>query len=702
MLLYGSTLPETPTFAPSVAGLDAADQAATRLWDATRELQLYRDNTNAEDTALGEAYERRNRAIFEATGVQLKNPRRDFGTAELQEGARLLDSGGDAFAPISRAEQEWTAEVQRLARERPEFASVINAGRPITEDAFAIARGAEQSFEQAAGDPSLGGARRVGNLLGGGIAGMLRDPLQVATLFVGGGISGPARTVAGKILQTMFSEAIVNGGVEAGVQAASQDWRRSAGVENGLQPALQQVGLAALFGGGFGGLLQGGAEVFRLLGKAPPQEALARAAAGNPQAGDMEAIASALEIELAPEMARIADLAAEQSALDRAAFGPPPAGLDEAAAEALAATTLRQAENPPDLRPDLQERAEAVDRIVADGFQVGRRPRRPQSLLEFLSANGGLKDDAGELASLDAGKWRKSGYRKLLQENGRSLDMAREAAEEAGYLGRGGEVQTTSVADLLDAIGEELGGQPRFSREDGQAFVDIEAYETALRGREAYRRIVEQVDAAVDTLGVEGRIDDALLIRAAELVDDETDPVAALERALEEDYRSYADALDESGEGFSGEPEFDAPFFDLPADAGARSRPGGNAGTARANGPAGGRRADEADGDQFPRAGDDQGSQGFEPLRPLNATPEPASTEALEVAELALVEARGSTSSPRGETADEAGGEVTDMWDAMPAARNADGTVAHVTHSELIEDAERDGFLGDLIASCKD
>ncbi|MCW5697926.1 MAG: hypothetical protein KIS96_14495 [Bauldia sp.] len=43
-----------------------------------------------------------------------------------------------------------------------------------------------------------------------------------------------------------------------------------------------------------------------------------------------------------------------------------------------------------------------------------------------------------------------------------------------------------------------------------------------------------------------------------------------------------------------------------------------------------------------------------------------------------------------------------DLWDMLPAGTEADGQARHVTHADMLDDAERDGFFADLIKSCKD
>jgi hypothetical protein len=89
---------------------------------------------------------------------------------------------------------------------------------------------------------------------------------------------------------------------------------------------------------------------------------------------------------------------------------------------------------------------------------------KAQSLLEFLASKGGLGPDA-EIEAIGGHSHTVNvegvGRRKLVRQGGWPLDYAREAAEEAGYL-RGNHNGTSTVNDLLDAIGAEVRGQKRF------------------------------------------------------------------------------------------------------------------------------------------------------------------------------------------------------------------------------------------------
>lgn len=93
-----------------------------------------------------------------------------------------------------------------------------------------------------------------------------------------------------------------------------------------------------------------------------------------------------------------------------------------------------------------------------------------KSLLQFVRERG-IKDDRGDLKSMDVDAARHPGKKSILRADGMSLDKVREAAVEAGYLGEG-----STTADLLDAIDQELRGTPKYSNQ----VVDPKAQESKL------------------------------------------------------------------------------------------------------------------------------------------------------------------------------------------------------------------------------
>lgn len=827
-LIFATNKPKNVTFAEAwdeEAGASESEVAGDRLWDAARDLGLYRDGSTAQSLATAEAYERRIKAIHEATGVQLVNPARQPGSTVGPGGVRTIRSAQEVDA-------EFRQQLFEVAEAHPDAAAVIGLDRPIREDALAVTKQAEEEFNAAMADAGrLSTVSRFGNVLGGSIAAMARDPLQVTTLFMGAGPSS-ARTVGGRLLQTILSEAAINAGVEGAVQASSQSWRKEAGVEHGLGPALQQVALAAAFGGGFGGIVAGGGEVFRALGKAPPPGALERIAAGEPLDGDFVAVADALGRPMNDAETRLADLVTEQATLDRDSFGPPPAGIAPEEAAPMAAEALRAIEEPVDELPvsrdplgrDPEERLRQIERVLRAEQPLGQKPRQPQSLFDFLAEKGGIKDEGGALKAMGLSRKFVPGRGPLVRRNGMSLDYAREAAAEAGYLdqvaGNADEAVAISTPDqLLRLIEREAGGDRVFSRQMDGDLIDAAAeFEGRTAAREIYRRLLEQVDSAVEELALP-KIDDRLLARAAQIsAENGEDPALALERALDEDYRQFADALAEREEALPD--DFDIPFFDDGPDAGAIARGSRQAADGGGAPAAGGRAAPAQPGGRLPDGGSPERASDLIELRPAGETPEPGTPQAAEAAAMALreaqpaakagdvetvgnfrslrddPEARGTTTDlsavringqvftaethdeaireaiarfdeatveraieadpedvlghvarptrdtesvqtidgpreqgliegvkpvstrekldvaaarpmrggnaalPEGGLFDEGARQQIDLWDAMPAGRDAEGATIHATHADLVAEANRDAIFADIIQNC--
>ncbi|CDX54580.1 hypothetical protein MPL1032_190161 [Mesorhizobium plurifarium] len=676
MFLYKTQFGDNPTFAPNfddtLAHENEERQAAQDLWDTTRDLQLYKENANAEQNARAEAYDRRNKAIFDATGVQLDNPMKSFDIFRLkpEPGAGGLPESS-ARDDIAAAETAWQEKASALARERPQFADVIAADRPIMDDAYGIAQGAEkaagaaQARAQAAG---ISPAQAITSNVGGGFAGAMRDPLQVATLFAGGGIASPARAFGWRMLETVLSEAAINGGVEAGVQAASWDWKARAGLEHSIGGSLQQVGLAALFGGTLGGLLEGGRTVFRLLGKEAPTDALERAATGTPEAGDIKTIAEAAGVKLDAESARAAELAAEQPHLDAEAFGPVPDGVDPIEAERMQASALRAADTPDTSLPTPRDpelvRVADEARSFADPVDVALAAASDQGAVYDRLLN--LRTNVRQVE------------RSLMQKYGvRTFDQLDEAPlteQERNFLYYEplplGREEIDQIVNMIQPVGD--------------------LHEVALELGRAAKNLPEHTDIQRMTdserLAV-GRI--MYLGSEAERLGGQRDAV------LQDALRTYAQRFSDPNDAADMTRSMAERLSNL-TNPRAPAAP---------DGPAGKTLAIE---DAFSR------NVQSEPLRERGATPEPASPEADESAALTLQEARGAEPEP--EPAKEGGAKAEpapelftldmnkaiDVWDAMPAARTADGTTLHATYETMIADADRTEFFGDLIASCKD
>jgi hypothetical protein len=263
--------------------------------------------------------------------------------------------------------------------------------------------------------------------------------------------------------------------------------------------------------------------------------------------------------------------------------------------------------------PDSEARQATIDRIVNEDMPIGQAPKKPVSLMQFLASKsvGGIADEGGHLEAMGLSRKFIPGGGSLVTKRGKSLDYAREAAAEAGYFDHiYGDPQTaiakSTPDDLLRLLAQEQGGTPVFSdRVDGGRKLENDMFAHGQAAQDRYRRVLDEVNGAIDTLGIEHKVDDAILRRAAELSDqDGLDPVTALEHAIDEDYRAFASAMDERGQGFSNDQDFHIPFFE---DTGAGSQAGRDAGQASGDGAPGGRGANAADSQQSARTGRTQG-----------------------------------------------------------------------------------------------
>ncbi len=133
-------------------------------------------------------------------------------------------------------------------------------------------------------------------------------------------------------------------------------------------------------------------------------------------------------------------------------------------------------------------------------FDMLRNPRKqlkPESLVQFLRARGGLRDDGGELSQgLGLSPKDRPGF--INNKSGKNLDEAALAAQEAGFFpGRNLEAgDRVTPRDLLDAIDAEFRGAPLFSEFD-------EADVQTLRDVADLDRALSEAGASIDNLNAE-------------------------------------------------------------------------------------------------------------------------------------------------------------------------------------------------------
>lgn len=436
---------------PPAAGSFADGTASSgELATAARDAAWYADNFAATDAVMEDAYDRRNDAIFAATGQRLQNPYRQHFAAVR---ARSLPDGKDFAA-------EWQATVAKLQDNHPELTPTIRAHVPIRDDAEELAREAGTRFDAALASRN-DFAGKWAAVLGGGFAGSLRDPIGVASLFLGAG-SGTARNTAVRVFQVAAKEAAMNGLVEALQQPMVQAWREQAGLDHGFDQAMFNVLTAAGLGGAFGGALEGAGSAIRagLASEAPTLRSLPPAIRGAWHEAEADAFLQAMR----------------------------PGGMTPEQHDAHVTEALRFAEHQ-------KEFAGVTPYQMATQGDL----QRPVNVVEFIASLGGLRDDAGELAArgldirtsmtrfgpfmrrkgetVDGGGLFGDGA--TVRGKGLSADEIREKLVEAGYLndaGRldGGEAVTTAN-DIYDLIDQHLSGSTVISRNDHAWQAEVDA-----------------------------------------------------------------------------------------------------------------------------------------------------------------------------------------------------------------------------------
>lgn len=167
-----------------------------------------------------------------------------------------------------------------------------------------------------------------------------------------------------------------------------------------------------------------------------------------------------------------------------------------------------------------------IDRIRA-GEVPTQQQQFGQSLVQFLREQGGVADDAGELAAIDPDAERPTFDRALIQDAGIPLDTARERAVEAGFL-----PEDADINDLLDAIDRETRGEAVFSEqflqpEQVQLARDATLLEEELarQGLDVQQMTNEEIIQALDELIADQQPSEALQQQREESVPERSNRV---------------------------------------------------------------------------------------------------------------------------------------------------------------------------------
>jgi hypothetical protein len=284
--------PDTRSFLER--GADQRSQFSELIASSFEQTRLVEASNNDVEASL-QAYENRFANIKVATGVQLLRP---MEMAMQERVARGESPRGVTAEDLTKAETALFRQMQELQGRFPQSAGVIRADEPIVGDMRRLQQGADSRLvtaEKTAKD--LSGVHRTTAQLLGGIGASFRDPVNIGVLAVQPEI-GVGRTLFGKIASRALTEGAINGGAEAAIQTLAEDGKRKAGLRT--DGFWKQVGIAAAFGGGLGGLAEGGGHVLKSLGRNTPDTdaALARMAAGDVSEADARLIADAAGVKV--------------------------------------------------------------------------------------------------------------------------------------------------------------------------------------------------------------------------------------------------------------------------------------------------------------------------------------------------------------------------------------------------------------------
>lgn len=214
------------------------------LADAAFDQTLLVSNVGGSYQAKIRAYAEINRKVKETFGIDLPNPAADWDTFDQVTGERGVARNGhreaEAVEDIETYHQRRLAELQ--AQDDARFRAA-GLDQPLEDRITHVMRGVVQR-NQELGARSQGTITPLLAALWGGLQALPYDPVQVGSLFVGGGA-----TIAGRIA--------IAGGVNAAVEAVSYPLTTSqkerAGLETGLGDLAKDMAIAGVFGAGLQG-----------------------------------------------------------------------------------------------------------------------------------------------------------------------------------------------------------------------------------------------------------------------------------------------------------------------------------------------------------------------------------------------------------------------------------------------------------------
>lgn len=428
---------------------------------------------------LEDVYDETIEQVKKATGVSLDNPLRSW--AGWNAGDTTLESlPSKGRSPLEAEMDAFTNRLDELKRSYPEALASLDPHQNMRELGDTAARMAEEAAAQQAArediNPVLAGiARFTGGLWGG-----RKDPVNWASLLIGGGAGGVGRTALQRITLEGAAQGATNAGLTAITEPSIQEGRAAAGLPHGASEAWDDIKMSALFGA-IPGLGIGAAREL-----AP---AVKRLWSGNGKAEDFKAV--------------------------REAGGFIPADTEHAyrgaqAAEAANGDLLRAV---PETVP---EHAAPVQ--LAEGYRAVVDPDAPLPLIDLPVPRGVTDKEARDIVAA-AGSMDEAmaGLRASHLEFEAAVDA--EVARSAGAVSAKTAALDGEIADLRQQLSQAVVGQRDAAARQPQSDVpaQIAALETRLeklrpgsaKARELEQRLaglrepveaLDQADAAVGEL----------------------------------------------------------------------------------------------------------------------------------------------------------------------------------------------------------
>lgn len=137
------------------------------------------------------------------------------------------------------------------------------------------------------------------------------------------------------------------------------------------------------------------------------------------------------------------------------------------------------------------------------GSRYARSPRRgPMDMLQFIAANGGIRDEGDELAGRDLQKHDANfqpGLGNLLRKNGHTHDEMTRMLWEAGYLGPHHDgADRPPITTMYDALDRALGGKKIYSEDDLAELAERESAHPPEVERQAMEQRAQELGMRVE------------------------------------------------------------------------------------------------------------------------------------------------------------------------------------------------------------